>query len=252
MDIFSLFILEESGVCLYHKNFSDETKDLNIDLITPFFSAIFTFSQKVVDRRLEVLEMGDIRFVFKKERGYIFVILASSQMNLLFLNTRLDNIKKLFFQFYNELFDEKSYRFNASEKYDNLIDMVIYGRDEKQKVEKSGIYQKIINYFKDLISKREIIGAALLTTKGALIYSSVSSDLLQRIMKELEIRFTTGTFDVPELFYTLPDGKKVCEKIITYKNFISLLLVVQFPSSYKLGMVDYTTETIVETLKNFL
>ena len=251
MDIYSVFVLEEGGICHYHKEFSDHIKNLNIDLITAFFSAIFTFSQKVVERRLEVLEMGDIRFVFKKERGYIFVILAAWKTNLLFLNTRLDQIKRLFFQF-DELFDKKTCKFTPNEKFENLIEMVIYGRDEIQKVKKSGIYQKVISYFQDLISKREIIGAALLTTKGALIHSSVSKVLLQRIMKELEIRFTKGTFDVPELFYTLANGEKVCERIIVYKNFISLLLVVHYPSNYQLGMVDYTTETIVERLKNFL
>ena len=252
MDIYSLFILEDSGVCFYHKTFSEEIKNLNVDLITPFFSAIFTFSQQVVDRRLEVLEMGDLRFVFKKEKGYIFVIMAASKMNLLFLKTRLEKINNIFFMFYEQLFDKKSRKYIKNQKFDNLIEMLIYGKDELQKVEKSGMYQKIVDYFRELISKREIIGAALLTTKGALIYSSVSRVLLQRIMKELEIRFMTGTFDVPELFYTQANGKKVSERIITYKNFISLLLVVQFPSNNQLGMVDYTTETIVEKLKSFL
>lgn len=252
MDIYSLFILEDSGVCFYHKTFSDQFKDLNVDLITPFFSAIFTFAQQAINRRLEVLEMGDMRFVFKKEKGYIFVILASSKMNLLFLKTRLEKINNIFFMFFDQLFDKNRTKFIENQKFDNLIEMLIYGKDELQKVEKSGMYQKIVDYFRELISKREIAGAALLTTKGALIYSSVPRVLLQRIMKELEIRFMTGTFDVPELFYTQSNGKKVSERIITYKNFISLLLVVQFPSNNQLGMVDYTTETIVEKLKSFL
>ena len=82
MIIHSLFILEEGGVCFYNRNYSEILKDLKVDLITPFFSAIFTFSQKVVERKLEVLEMSDMRFVFTKERGYIFVILSDTQENL--------------------------------------------------------------------------------------------------------------------------------------------------------------------------
>ena len=62
----------------------------------------------------------------------------------------------------------------------------------------------------------------------------------------------TGTFDVPELFYTLGNNQKVCERVIYYRNFINLLLIVQFPPNTQLGMVDYETETIAEKLKTFM
>ena len=68
MLIHALFILQEGGVCIYHRFFSDEFKDLQVDLITPFISAIMTFSEKVISKKLEVLEMGEMRFVIRKEK----------------------------------------------------------------------------------------------------------------------------------------------------------------------------------------
>jgi len=252
MKIHCLFVLDEGGTCFYYRNYSEQFKDLKVDLITPFFSAIFTFSQKVVDRKLEILEMSDFRFLFIKEKGYIFVILADSQINLLFLKSSLNKIVTLFFQSYNTLFDESGCGFAGNESFDKSIDTLISGYDEISQVRSTGLYQKVVDYFKDLVFKNEILGAALLTTKGSIIYSSLSESLINRVMRELEIRFLTGTFDVPLLFYTLGDGKKVCEVALSYRNFIQLLLVLEYAPEYELGMVDYQTEVVLEKLKTFL
>ncbi|MBD3338056.1 MAG: hypothetical protein GF353_03035 [Candidatus Lokiarchaeota archaeon] len=251
MLIHSFFILQESGVCIYDRNFSEQFK-FEINLITPFFSALFSFSQKVVSKKIEVLEMGDLRFVFKKEKGYIFVILSSSKENLLFLNSRLDNIINLFFKMKPQLMNDFEEKGIENTKFDEFVDSLMYGKDEVYEIKSRGLYDKVIEYLKEMKVKKEIKGSALLTTKGTIIYSSLTNDLLMRVMKELEIRYMTGTFDVPELFYTLGNGEKVCERMVTYKNFISLLLVLQFDSETQLGMVDYRTEVVAEKLKSFL
>jgi hypothetical protein len=59
----------------------------------------------------------------------------------------------------------------------------------------------------------------------------------------------TGVFDLPELFYTLGNGQKVCERVISYQNFINLLLIIQFTKETTLGMMDYSAETIAEKIK---
>ncbi len=87
---------------------------------------------------------------------------------------------------------------------------------------------------------------------GTTIYSSLTQELLPRVMKELEIRYLTGTFDVPQLLYTLANNQKVCERVVSYRNFINLLLVVQFGSEVNLRLVDYNTESIAEKLKTFM
>ena len=42
MKIHSLFILKTSGVCLYSRNFTNELENVPANLITPFFSALFS------------------------------------------------------------------------------------------------------------------------------------------------------------------------------------------------------------------
>ncbi|MFX0070137.1 MAG: hypothetical protein ACFFAO_03515 [Candidatus Hermodarchaeota archaeon] len=248
--------MQEGGVCIYHRFFSDEFKDLQVDLVTPFISAIMTFSEKVISKKLEVLEMGELRFVIRKDKDFLFVMLSDSSENLLFINSRLEKIVKVFFRAYDVLvlkgkINEKLCMIE-SKKFDNLIDSFIHGVLEINQIKKHPNYNKIVEHFSDLISQHEIIGSALLTDKGTIIYSSLTGDLLIRAMKELEIRYMSGTFDLPELFYTLGNGQKVCERIIPYNKFMNLLVVVQFTKETTLGMMDYTSEMIIEKIEKLL
>jgi hypothetical protein len=255
MKIYSLFILQEGGVCLYSKSFSDEFKDLQTNLITPFISAILSFSEKVISKKLKVLELSELRFVLRKERDFIFVIFSDSSENLLYINSRLEKIVVLFFQVYNKIVVngnyEKGFEIINTPDFNNQVESLILGIDEINQMNKYDSYKKIIDYFTNLSSEREIVGFALLTSKGAIIYSSLTDDVFLRAMRELEIRYMSGIFDLPELFYTLTNGQKVCEKVLSYQNFINLLLIVQFTKETSLGMMDYTTETIIEKIKSF-
>ncbi len=252
MQIHTLFVLREGGVCLYKLLLSKKFKENDIDLITPFFSAILSFSENVVAKKLEVLEMSDIRIVFKKDKGFIFIIVADSRENLLFINSRLTRIISLFFREYKHLINDNESETIENPELDKKINDLILGKDETSQILSQESYNKILNYFSEQKSQNEIIGAAILTTRATIIYSSLTTELMNRAMKELEIRYMSGTFDVPELFYTLGNGEKVCEKSLTYHNFINLLLIIHFPKSTSLGMVDYKTESIVEAIKKYL
>ena len=163
MKIHSLFILHSGGVCVYSRHFSNEFKDLQTDLITPFISAILSFSEKVISKKLEVLELSELRFVIKKEKEFIIVILSDSSENLLFINSRLEKITNLFHQFYNKIVEngnyEKGCELIEDPNFDTLIGTLIQGEEEINQMKKHESYKKIINYFTTLSSEREIIGA---------------------------------------------------------------------------------------------
>ncbi len=256
MKIHSLFILHSGGVCVYKRDFSDEFKDLQTDLITPFISAILSFSEKVISKNLEVLELSELRFVLKKEKEFVFVILSDSGENLLFINSRLEKITLLFVQYYQKMINDGEYEKGCEiiedPNFNTQIDTIIHGEEEINQMKQHKSYNEIINYFATLRSEEEIIGCALLTSKGSIIYSSLTDDVFLRAMRELEIRYMTGVFDLPELFYTLGNGQKVCERVISYQNFINLLLIIQFTKKTTLGMMDYSAERIAEKIKTLI
>ncbi|MFW5895667.1 MAG: hypothetical protein ACOCT9_02875 [archaeon] len=236
MKIHSLFVLKDTGECIYKNSFSKELQNLNV-----------SFSEKVIDRDLEELEMGDLRFSFKREKGFIFVLLADTSVSLLFLNTRIDKIMRVFFQFYDKIKTRlKDLETIENEEFDGKIDEIITGK--KEKFEGGAFYGKIINMFEELIFKNEIIGAAILSTQGNIIYSSLPNEILLSSLKELEIRFMTHTLNLPELFYSLPDEKKVFSKMINFDNY-SFLMVLLFDKNVSLGMADIQLHKIAKKIK---
>ncbi|MFX1554758.1 MAG: hypothetical protein ACFFBV_12585, partial [Promethearchaeota archaeon] len=202
MKIHSLFILKKTGVCIYSRNFTKEFDNIEVNLITPFFSAIFSFSENVISRKTpEILEMRELRFVFKVREDLIFSILSDSSASLLFVSTRLERISDVFFEEFPDPSKIKDYLQIENSKLDKMIDSIIRGEDEIYM--SKTFYQKAIDMFKELMYENEIVGAALLTTKGNVIYTSLPNEIMVSSMKELEIRYMVGALNLPEMHYTL-------------------------------------------------
>lgn len=236
MKIHSLYILKSSGIPLYKRYYTDEFKKVDINLLTPFFSAIFTFSQELVNRKLDELEMSELRFTFKEENDFIFVLVSDTSVSVLFTSTRLISIADAFFREYYQLDKVREYQQIKNPKFDEVIDTIIKGEDEV--LESQKLYPKIIDLFTNLILQNEIVGAALLSTKGSILYNSLPDELLLNSVRELEIRFMSGTLTLSEMFYSLQNGQKVFCSIISNIGAFDFFIVLLFEKSVPLGMAE--------------
>ncbi len=252
MKIHSLFILKKSGVCIFHKNFTKEFDNIEVNLITPFFSAIFSFSENVISRKTpEILEMRELRFVFKVHQDLIFSILSDSTVSLLFATTRLERISDVFLEEYPDSTEIKDYQQIENPKLDKMIESIIKGEDEIYM--SKTFYQKAINLFEELLHENEIVGAALLTTKGNIIYTSLPSEILLNSLKELEIRYMVGALNLPEMYYGLENGQKVFSKIIDIPwKLDPLLFVVLFDNTVPLGMAEMNLRKTANRITNII
>lgn len=244
MNIHSLFILKRNGVCIYSQNFTEDY-DLEPQLITPFFSAIFSFSQSLISRELEELEMSGLRFTFRVEDDFIFVILADSSVSILFLQSRLKMISDKFYEVFNKLTGMDQHKEVTSPELDEQMHMIITGMEDLGDV----FYRKIIDLFEGLIFENEIIGAALLTTKGNVVYSSLPHEILLSSLKELEIRFMSGALTLPEMFYSLESGQKVfCKIVYHHRRDINFFIVMFFEQTVPLGMASIMLEKVANRI----
>ncbi|MFX1328545.1 MAG: hypothetical protein ACFE91_10485 [Promethearchaeota archaeon] len=252
MKIHSLFILTRTGICIYSRNFTEEFENIEVNLITPFFSAIFSFSEKVISRKTpEILEMGELRFIFKVQEDLIFSILSDSTVGLLFATTRLERIKDVFFGEYPEPSEIIDYQEIENPKLDKMFDSIVRGEDEIYM--SKTFYQKAIDLFEELLLENEIIGAALLTTKGNIIYTSLPNQILVNSLKELEIRYMVGALNLPEMYYSLENGEKVFSKVIDIPwKLDPLLCVVLYDSSVPLGMADLNLQKVANRITNII
>jgi hypothetical protein len=250
MIIHSLFILQKTGVCIYSRNFTKDFANIEANLITPFFSAIFSFSENVISKQTpEILEMGGFRFVFKTHNSYIFTILSDSSTSSLFINSRLERLTEIFNEFLemNELKDSELIQ---SSNFDGKIDSVITG--EEDILLSQPLYRKIIDLVNNLVFENEILGAALMNINGKVIYSSLPHEILLSSLKELEIRYTASR-DFSTTFYSLENEQKVFSKIIKIPwKLDPLLFVVLFDSTVPFGMAEINLDKISKTIENII
>jgi hypothetical protein len=252
MKIHSLFILKKTGICIYSRNFTNEFENLEVNLITPFFSAIFSFSENVIMKKTpEVLEMSELRFVFTIQEDLIFTILSDSSASLIFVNSRLSRIMDEFLDYFPDNSEVKDYQQIEEPKFDEFVDSIITGEEEiyLSKV----LFQKVIDVFKELMYENEIVGAALLSTKGNVIYTSLPNEILVNSLKELEIRYRVGTLTLPEMYSRLENGQKVVSKIIDIPwKLDPLLIVVLYDITVPLGMAEVNLDKIAKQIINII
>lgn len=250
MLIHSLFILQKSGACLYSQNFTDKFKNIEANLITPFFSAIFSFSESVIMKQTpEVLEMGGFRFVFKVEGDYIFVILSDSSASLLFIKSRLIGIIEVFEDFKKNNKVEE-YEEIQNKMFNLQIHSIIAGSEEI--IESQPFYSKIIEMMKNLIFENEILGSALFSISGNVIYTSLPQDILLSSLKEFEIRHAVAT-EYSTTFYSLKNDQKIFSRVINIPwKLDPLLVVLYFDSTVSLGMAEVNLEKISRAIQNII
>lgn len=236
-------------MCLYSRNFTKKFECLNVDLITPFFSAIFTFSHATVSRNLEVLEMNDLRFVFKVSDGFIFVLLADLSTSLRFLSASLVKIAEIFLNYYENLGNNKDFEIIRNEKLDKSIDLLVLGF-EKESLEYYDKFDKIFRYF---VLNNEILGAAVLSTSGQVMYSSLSRDILLKELNELELRFITAVKDYSVRIKILNNEQKVVSEMISIQQGnLDYVIILLFGSSVSLGTVEQSLKKITTRIKSSL
>jgi hypothetical protein len=193
--------------------------------------------------------MGGFRIAFKVEGDYIYAILADTTASLLFIESRLETIVQEFKDFLknNEV---ESYEVIENSEFDSKIDSIITGDEEL--VSSQPLYKKIVDLFNKLMFENEILGAALFSINGKVIFSSLPNEILLSSLKELEIRHIVAN-EYSLTFYSLENNEKVFSKIINIPwKLDPLLIVVLYESSVPLGMAEVNIEKITKAIQNIL
>ncbi|MHA1211487.1 MAG: hypothetical protein ACTSSH_03405 [Candidatus Heimdallarchaeota archaeon] len=102
MSLHQIWILQESGTCLYHNKFDNSNDDEN--LISGFLSAVNSFVGSF-GAEIKWIETDQNRFVFKKSDHLLFVACTSTNVHAPLTYKRLNRIADHFhMKFSSELF----------------------------------------------------------------------------------------------------------------------------------------------------
>ena len=243
--IHNLFIFNKSGICFYGKNFTDYF-NMEKNLVSPFITALMSFSKEMIGKKFKTIEMGDVKFVIF-EKGLInYSILCDSIENETFLEEIVLQINKRLRIYINK----KQININAEIVYDselieildNIIDDALSSEFDLK------VEEDLIEYIKETILIDEIDGTILLTNRGKVIYSSYNKLDLKNFLKEVEFRVKIYNNSILKLFYTLKDKRFIFSEYVQNKYFIILV----FDSHVKFGMAEHYLTQIVNSVKKIL
>ena len=135
---------------------------------------------------------------------------------------------------YLEYFDEKEEKsYDIETDHDSLLPFL----------------QNIIVLLRSCVNDEEILGSAIFTIQGKVLYSSLEIDTLSNIINEFEVRNEKKLILVKKLFLVLENDQKICSEF-TQIHGENLIIVLVFAESVKLGMGNFYLKDLLKKIEN--
>ena len=105
-------------------------------------------------------------------------------------------------------------------------------KDEQEKITiqdsftKSPLFQNIISLLRNSVDDREIIGSAVFTTKGNVLYSSIPDNTLVDTMSEFEVRSKEKLHRITRMFLELKNHQKVCSEYLEFHDLEIIIVLI--------------------------
>ena len=244
-NIHNIFIFNRAGICFYCKNFTDYF-EVEKNLVSPFITALMSFSKEMIGKKFKTLEMGDVKFVIFDKGTIIYNILCDSIENEAFLEEIVFKVNKKLKSYLIENQIDMDEHIVYEGKFNEIINEIVdacFSSEYDLKIE-----QEIIEYLAEIKLVDEIDGTILLTDRGKVIYSSYNKVDLKNFLKEVEFRVKIYNNSILKLFYTLKDKRFIFSEYVQNKYFIILV----FDSHVKFGVAAHYLTQIVDSVKKML
>ncbi|MFX0022956.1 MAG: hypothetical protein ACFE9S_11580 [Candidatus Hermodarchaeota archaeon] len=88
------------------------------------------------------------------------------------------------------------------------------------------LFQEIINLLRSIVDDKEILGSAIFTVEGTVLYTSITQDTLLNTIKEFEVRNEKKMHSISKLFLELRNHQKVCAQYLEVNNREFILILI--------------------------
>ncbi|MEJ2293627.1 MAG: hypothetical protein P8Y23_02550 [Candidatus Lokiarchaeota archaeon] len=140
------------------------------------------------------------------------------------------------------------FEFPKVEYYEGYLNNEIQYNDSKAHLASSPKFQKIINILRRCVDDREILGSAIFTNEGRVLYTSIPQKTLLDTIREFEIRNEKNVHSVLKMFLELRNNQKVCSEILEIQER-EFILVLVFSENVNFGIGNMLLKDVVKQLK---
>jgi len=149
-------------------------------------------------------------------------------------------------------YQKVDFELSRMEFYDGGFDSVISELEEEQKAEEVivnlsslPIYQEIIKLLRNYVDGKNILGSALFTVDGGVLYSSLSIETLYNTIREFEVRNKTNLVMAKKIYLVLENEQKIFSQFIQIAK-TSLIITLIFSGTVRLGMGDLHLKELIK------
>ncbi|MFX0075569.1 MAG: hypothetical protein ACFE96_09015 [Candidatus Hermodarchaeota archaeon] len=114
---------------------------------------------------------------------------------------------------------------------------------------KSPLFQNIIYLLRDCVDDREILGSAVFTTKGNVLYSSIPDNTLIDTMSEFEVRSKEKLHSITKMFLELKNHQKVCSEYLEISD-VEIIVVLFFAEMVNFAIGNMYLRDLVKRIEN--
>lgn len=166
---------------MFHKSFyNNEKRNLEPDLISGFFSAIFSFSHSLLNKNPEVLEISYIKIIFKETEDYIFSAVVDENESIPQVIKNLEKISEKFLEIFAEILEDWNSDRTIFSIFNETIEKILVENDIKRMV-----FLENITEIKDLIEIGKIHGILIFTSTAELMFSNIVDDKLNQFLVKI-------------------------------------------------------------------
>ncbi|NHJ19990.1 MAG: hypothetical protein EAX91_03525 [Candidatus Lokiarchaeota archaeon] len=114
---------------------------------------------------------------------------------------------------------------------------------------KSPLFQNIIYLLRNCVDDREILGSAVFTTKGNVLYSSIPDNTLIDTMSEFEVRSKEKLHRITKMFLELKNHQKVCSEYIQIID-LEIIVVLFFAEMVNFAIGNMYLKNLVKSIES--
>ena len=148
-----------------------------------------------------------------------------------------------------QAFIDKQFKVKGYQQVDFDFSKVEFLEDKEEEKNLIPELQDVIRVLRNCVDDKEILGSALFSIDGNIIYSSLSTDTLFNTIREFEVRKEEKLVEIRRIYLVLENDQMVCSKFMDIRDKKYILTLI-FSRKVKLGMGNLLLRQTEKKVKN--
>ncbi|MFX1237170.1 MAG: hypothetical protein ACFFAS_19840 [Promethearchaeota archaeon] len=148
-----------------------------------------------------------------------------------------------------QAFVDKNFKIRGYQQVDFTFSSVEYLDEEEETQAEIPHFENIVSILRKCTEDNDILGGALLTMNGKVLYSSIPTDTFSSTIREFEVRAKKNMVKVHRMFLELENEEKICSQTMD-GGTVQFYLILIFSIWTKLGMANLLLKEVSKRIEN--